>query len=96
MEKQITIDEINKLCELSELQFTDEEKVVLVKEVGGIIELLDQCGRVRVDDSAKNNCQYLRDLREDKEDKGPLEMEDIFNSTSNASQGYFVVPKVVD
>jgi len=95
MEDKITITDIDYLADLSKLTFTDEEKQVLVKEVGGIIDMLNQCGEINIDSQTEHNVQTLNDLRNDEVQEG-MGIEDVFSATSLSRNGYFEVPKVVE
>ena len=95
MEKEkITIETIHKLADLSQLQFTDKEKERLVCEVSGIIELLDQCGSLDVDDVVIASDYSMSDLREDEVVHG-LSAEEAFANAPISKQDYLGVPKVV-
>ena len=95
MENKITIETIDYLSDLSKLRFTDGEKEVLVREVNGIIDLLNECDEIDVDDNDLNKTQMLTDLRLD-EVSPEMDIDDVFSATKNAKNGYFVSPKVVD
>lgn len=95
MEEKITIKTIDKLCELSKLQYNLEEKEKLVIEVNNIIDMISQCDNVQVDDVIKENFQHIRDLRDDEYLDGN-KLDNVFDSTTNVRQNYFSVPKVVD
>ena len=95
MEEKITIKTIDKLCELSKLQYNLEEKEKLVIEVNNIIDMISQCDNVQVDDVIKENFQHIRDLRDDEYLDGN-KLDNVFDATTNVRQNYFSVPKVVD
>ena len=95
MKETITINEIDKLCDLSKLEFSDEDKQILLKEVSGIIEMLNQCDGVEIVNSNTLATQNLRHLREDEVGQ-EMETDDVFAATRHANNGYFVVPKVVE
>ena len=95
MKETITINEIDKLCDLSKLEFCDEDKQVLLREVAGIIEMLNQCDEVNITNLCNTTVQNLRDLREDEVGQ-EMENQDVFSATCHASNGYFIVPKVVE
>ena len=95
MRTKITIEDIDKLSSLSKLTFTDEEKEVLVKEVDGIVDLLDQCGNVVIDQDYKMQVQKLINLRNDEVEQG-MDVQDVFSATDRCHDGYFTAPKVVD
>ena len=95
MREKISIEDIDKLSSLSKLEFTDEEKMVLVEEVDGIIDLLNQCADVEIGEEFKARVQNLRELRNDEVIQG-MDSKDVFSSTDRCHDGYFSVPKVVD
>lgn len=95
MEEKITIKTIDKLCDLSKLQYNLEEKEKLVIEVNNIIDMISQCDNVQVDDTIKENFQNIRDTRSD-ECLDDNKLDNVFDSTTNVRQNYFAVPKVVD
>ena len=95
MKETITINEIDRLSDLSKLEFSSEDKEILLKEVNGIIDMLNECDDVKIDETVELSSQGLRDLREDEIGK-EMEVEDVFSATRYANNGYFVVPKVVD
>lgn len=95
MKETITINDIDKLCELSKLEFSDEDKHALLKEVNGIIEMLNQCDDVNIVNSSNTLVQNLRDLREDEVGQ-EMDVQDVFSVTNHANNGYFVIPKVVE
>ena len=94
MEK-ITIEKIDKLANMSKLEFSQDEKIILQKEVSGIIDMLDQCGSVTVENTCEKTYQNLKHLRTDTI-KEEMDIESVFSATTHAKNGYFVVPKVVD
>ena len=95
MEKNITIEEIEKLAKLSKLQFSDDEKQTLIGEVDGIVKLLNGCDDVKIIDIQDKHAQGLCSLRSD-EEKESMDVSDIFVNSNNCRNGYFVVPKVVE
>ena len=95
MEEKITIKTIDKLCDLSKLNYNLEEKEKLVIEVNNIIDMISQCDNVQVDDTVKENYQYIRDARSD-EYSDDNKLDNVFDATTNVRQNYFSVPKVVD
>ena len=97
MEKEnITIELIDKLSDLSQLSFSESEKEVLIGEVSGIIEMLDKCGNVSVDDNTLvlRECG-IADLRAD-EVRESMSDADVFKNAPMTKNGYYGVPKVVE
>ena len=90
----ITIEEIERLAEMSALNFTPEEKEKLIGEVGGIVSMLDQCGEIKTDAiETHRRFETLQGLREDKFIAG-LDPNYIFNNAPSEDNCYFVVPEV--
>lgn len=94
MDSRIDSSEIDKLCKMSALEFSDEDKITLIAEVNSIKSMLDKLGEVE-DEQAFLNTQKLSDLREDEVRDGMSESE-VFLNAPHSSNGYFIVPKVVD
>ncbi|MGN0961841.1 MAG: Asp-tRNA(Asn)/Glu-tRNA(Gln) amidotransferase subunit GatC [Christensenellales bacterium] len=93
--EKITIETIDKLSSLSKLEFTPEEKQVLLGEVSGIIEMLNKCGQVKVNSSISRQEMTINDLRAD-EVKDGLKSSDTFRNAPVSKNGYLGVPKVVE
>lgn len=96
MEKEnITIETIEKLADLSRLDFSMEEKEKLTIEVSGIIEMLDKCAEVETSGVSSLSCNMVEDLREDVVGKS-LSQEDAFLNAPISKNGYYGVPRVVE
>lgn len=96
MEKEkITIKTIEKLSDLSKLDYSQEEKEELVGEVSGIIEMLDKCGDVEVSNTSSSKHATLADLREDIPAQS-LADEEVFRNAHIHKNGYYGVPRVVE
>ena len=97
MEKEkITIELIDKLSDLSQLSFSEDEKELLIGEVSGIIEMLDKCDNVSVDDNTLLSREWrIADLRDDEIGES-LDSSDVFKNAPMTKNGYFGVPKVVE
>lgn len=94
MDSRIDSNEIDKLCKMSALEFSDDDKLILIDEVNSIKGMLDKLGEVE-NEQAFLNTQKISDLREDEVQDG-LSESDVFLNAPHASNGYFIVPKVVD
>lgn len=94
MKKEIDLEMIDKLCRMSQLKFSDEDKSALLTEVKSITKLLDNMSDVE-EESDFLQTQKLGDLRVD-EGKEGLDAGDVFLNAPNSHNDYFVVPKVVD
>lgn len=95
MEKEkITIETIDKLAQLSKLEFNPDEKNQMLSEVSGIIEMLDQCGNINVDLVGVKEIKTIEDLREDIVEAS-LDNEAALRNAPMSKSGYLGVPKVV-
>ena len=94
MEK-ITKDEIDRLASLSELNFTETEKTRFVKEVAGIVEMLEECNSV---DTSDVNATIQIELKELRADNVGVSMDthSVMSNTDNVVDGFFVVPRQVE
>lgn len=95
MKTEIDTQTIENLAGLSKLRFSENEKEELKGQVQNIIELLDQFGTCEVSQTDYVRTQKISDLRDDVAEVG-LNQEEVFLNAQNSSNGYFVVPKVVD
>ena len=97
MEKEkITIEDIDKLAKLSALEFTEEEKSGLLKQIIDIIDMIDDCSQVETDgEYVFENAVGLDVLRED-EVSPSMPREIALLNAPKRHKGCFVVPKVVD
>lgn len=94
MKTEIKTYDIDKLCQLSYLEFDEEHKQILLNEVQSITDMLGKLADVK-EDKAFVLSEKLTGLREDKVCES-MKREDVFLNAPNSSNGYFVVPKVVD
>ena len=95
MEEKITIEKIDKLAGLSMLFFTDEEKQHLLKEVNGIVEMLNKCGEFNVASVPNERRVKYTELRED-EVQESLDIETTLEGVNSRIKDHFAVDKVVD
>ena len=95
MKNNITLDDINYLSELSAIEFNEEEKKELILQVNNIIAMLNECAEVDVSNISNETFELLSELRED-EMKVSLDKDEVLKNAPRKSEGYFVVPKVVD
>lgn len=89
----ITVAEIERLAEMSALNFSDEDKERLIGEVGGIISMLDECGKIKTESKGVSSKVPLSALREDEFSVG-LTSERVFVNAPSRDGDYFVVPEV--
>ena len=95
MKTEIDTQTIENLAELSKLRFSENEKEELKGQVQNIIELLDQLGTCECSQADYDKTQKISELREDNVEMS-MSSEEVFLNSPNSSNGYFVVPKVVD
>ena len=93
--EDITIKEIERLAELSALDFTEAEKKSMIKEVSGIIKMLNECDKIEANDYEFDNTINLCDLRED-EAKESMPNELALLNAPKQRKGQFNVPRVVE
>lgn len=79
---------------MSQLEFSDEDKIILMNEVKSITQLLDNMNEVP-EESSFLSAQKISDLRQDTPCEG-LDKSDVFLNAPKKYDDYFVVPKVVD
>ena len=93
---QITIQTIDKLANLSQLQFNDEEKVALQSDLGKMIGFIQQLEKV--DTTGIEPLLHISDavnvLRED-ELKGSITREEALLNAPSKDEQFFKVPKVI-
>ncbi len=90
------IKTIDHLCDLSKLNFTDNEKEKMIGEMADIISLMDTVKEAELsyDDRLDNNSIPYSDVRKDEAGRS-LETEKLLSNTVSVNDCY-VVPKVVD
>ena len=93
--EDITVQDIDRLANLSALEFTDEEKESLISEVSGIVKMLNQCDNVEVTEYEFDNTIALADLREDEVGESLTNEEALINAPKQR-KGYYNVPRVVE
>ena len=96
MEKHIIdLDTIEHLADLSGLNFTEKEKDIMVKEVRGIITMLENCDDVELIEKSEPKTIGLADLREDKVAPS-MRKEKAIGQAIKTQSDYVSIPKVVD
>lgn len=90
------INTLNHLCDLSKLNFSEDEKTVVMKEMSEIINLMDTVKGfdVTYDDTKDNNTIEFEQLREDVAENS-FPTEKLLSNTISQDNCY-VVPKLVD
>ena len=93
---QITIQTIDKLANLSQLQFNNEEKVALQSDLEKMIGFIQQLEKV--DTTGIEPLLHISDavnvLRED-ELKGSITREEALLNAPSKDEQFFKVPKVI-
>ncbi len=96
MEKHIIdLDVIEHLADLSNLNFNDKEKDTMVKEVRGIITMLENCEDVELTEKSRPKTVSLSDLRDDKVEPS-MKREKAIGQAISTQSDYVAIPKVVD
>lgn len=96
MEKKlIDLEQIDHLADLSGLNFTEKEREVMLKEVSGILTMLEQCSDVELTEPSMPKMVTLSDLREDVV-KNSLKKEVATGQAIETRSDYVSIPKVVD
>ena len=96
----MTIDNntIDKLAKLSSLNIEDDKKESLAKELGQIVEFVENLNDI---DVSKVNATFTtieggQPLREDESYKDEEQIEAIMNNAPKSEDGYFVVPAIIE
>lgn len=92
----ITIKDVEHLAELSQLDFSSDEKQNLVKDLNNILDMVNQLQQAKTsDEPVFNKSHKISQLRED-EPKPSLEQEEILKNAPKQRRGCFNVPLVVE
>ncbi len=96
MEKElISLEQIDYLADLSMLTFTEKERNTMVKEVSGILSMLQSCEDVQITEKSKPRTVSLGELREDKIEPS-LNKDIVLGQALDVRNDYVSIPKVVD
>ena len=90
----ITISDVEYLAQMSGLEFTDEEKMIMRDQVAGILEMLDGCAEAENECDLNQMTLSLSDLRDDEVVESVV--TDVLMNAPKSHKGYYVVPKVVE
>lgn len=90
------IKTIDHLCELSKLNYSDDEKQQVMREMGAIIELMDTVKQIDLtyDDTKDFNSIAFSQLRRD--EAAPSFSSEKLLSNTDPEDGCYVVPKMVE
>jgi|TARA_Y100001960_G_scaffold303088_1_gene354783 aspartyl-tRNA(Asn)/glutamyl-tRNA(Gln) amidotransferase subunit C len=95
---EVDIKTVEKLAQLSRLDFNEEEKATLQEEFGKIFDFVSQLQEVNTDNiegmtSVINNASTPQ--REDNP-QNQISRDDLQSNAPSTEMGFFVVPKVID
>ena len=88
---------VQRVANLASLEITDEEANRLAPQLSGILDWVEQLSEINTDDvePLANVANIELKLREDEVKDGDCIEKIIFNAPEE-TQGFFVVPKVVE
>ncbi|PPR09236.1 MAG: Glutamyl-tRNA(Gln) amidotransferase subunit C [Proteobacteria bacterium] len=95
---EVDIKTVEKLAQLSRLDFNEEEKATLQEEFGKIFDFVSQLQEVNTDNiegmtSVINNASTPQ--REDNP-QNQISRDNLQSNAPSTEMGFFVVPKVID
>jgi aspartyl-tRNA(Asn)/glutamyl-tRNA(Gln) amidotransferase subunit C len=95
---EVDIKTVEKLAQLSRLDFNEEEKATLQEEFGKIFDFVSQLQEVNTDNiegmtSVINNASTPQ--REDNP-QNQISRDELQSNAPSTEMGFFVVPKVID
>ena len=97
MEKNnIDLTTIDHLADLSNLTFTEEEKVIMMGEVSSIIDMLTACARAKTDGIEDEELTMSLDALREDIPMQTLNIDTVFENSTRCEKNYFTVPKVVE
>ena len=92
----ITIKEVEHLAELSQLNFSEQEKENFVADLNNILDMVNQLQTAETgEEMVFNKSHHLSTLREDEEEES-LPQEEILINAPKQRRGCFNVPLVVE
>ena len=88
---------VDKIAELSKLEFKDEEKATIIKDMNKMLDFVDQLQELNTDNVEPliHMSEEFNVLREDENVKTINQDEALKNAPSKDST-YFKIPKVLD
>ena len=93
---EISIEQLNHLEELSELEFSEDEKEKMKNNLGQILDFISQIDNCNSSfEEIPERCVTLDSLRDDVPEIGLTNQEALSNAPKK-SDCYFCVTKVVD
>lgn len=93
----VTIEDVEKIAKLAKLNFAEDEKLKLQKDLNKVLEYIDQLNELEHDDvePLENINPTENVLREDIPEKWLTSDEALKNAPSRTGK-FFKVPKVID
>jgi aspartyl-tRNA(Asn)/glutamyl-tRNA(Gln) amidotransferase subunit C len=92
----INLSDVEYLAELSALEFSEQEKQNFLKDLDGILEMVNQLKQQNADENnVFNKSHNLNELREDVVGES-LSQEEILLNAPKQRRGCFSVPLVVE
>lgn len=93
----LKIEDVKKVSKLARIHMEDEKLEQLAPQLSNIINFVEQLSEVDTDnvEPLANVVDITLQLREDKTTDGGYS-EKVLKNTPETTQGYFVVPKVVE
>lgn len=92
----ISVQEVEKLAELSRIKLTQDEKEQMAKEIGSILGYIDQIKEVSSSGEMRQAQEVKNIMREDVATNKPHEFtEAILNNAPARKENYFEVKKII-
>lgn len=93
----ISDDEIDHLADLARLDLGEEKKDELEDDLNEILDLAEKIQELDTDDvEPTNHVLPLNDVTREDEVRDGTDPQDVLEEAPESSDGYFVVPKVID
>jgi aspartyl-tRNA(Asn)/glutamyl-tRNA(Gln) amidotransferase subunit C len=89
---------LSKLEKLSSLKIADDKREETVKEIGQIVDFVENLSELDLDDKDDHfsTIEGGTPYREDTPQKNPQVIEDILACAPRSKEGFFVVPKIIE
>jgi len=89
---------LSKLEKLSSLKIADEKREETIKEIGQIVDFVENLSELDLDDKDDHfsTIEGGTPFREDEPSVNPEIIEDILSHAPKAKEGFFVVPKIIE
>lgn len=92
----VTIEDVEKVAALAKLQFSDDEKATIARQLDEIVEYVEKLQQLDTDDVPPTShvIELVNVLRDDKAEPC-LSQEEALHNAPAKKNGYFSVPKVI-